>query len=879
MDAPQNNRRPQELSEEAKRRLLKQTHPDDSSDPFATDPNREIQELGKLALRVETGKVDYYIALGDSCAKLILSKDNRLRIFYVGKALMAYKKALDSAQNDIDRTMAKRAIDTLGDWIVDAACTYPSQRNVAVALWVTAEGDEDLPAPTVSRASSSTLIQIYQRKNFDPNETMYGEIVEEEATNAGELNPEALSDFSRTRGLDEDIYQSVEVSAAELSPLDETRAGVSLEVPLNQVTSQQRDEDTTAERIARPKSSVVQHEFAIGDLIEGRYEVADVRLGGMGVVYLCYDHDYREAVAIKSFQRRFLENEKAVMRFEHEAYTWIKLEKHPHIVQAKLVRNIGNRPHIILEHISGMEGMGADLRSWIDAKRLTLQQAMRFALHVALGMQHAQSKVPNLVHRDLKPGNIMVTHEAIAKITDFGLVRSVENDKDLSDVVTMSDAQPYTDERLTRIDAVVGTPPYMSPEQIRSRDVDIRADIYSFGIVLFEMLCWQHPFNAHGVKEWKEAHLHITPKFPSETPFRIPKELMALTLSCVEKSPHQRPQNWMEVVNKLSALFKEEFGETPIIEYENTALEVREMVNKGYSLTELGRYQDALEAYNQAIESEPDYAWAWGRKGRTLRLLERYDEALDCYTKALELNPKDAWSWNGKGIVLDRLRRLDDALQHFEQATKVEPSYVWYWYNRGDTLKEMNRYEDALKMIERGLAIDPTHVNSWAKLGQLYRTVGNHRESLKAYEKAIQLQPDYAWAHNGHGLTLKALKRLDEAILAFRKAIRYQPDAIWNWYNLTETLVDTDRYLEALEPAQQTVKLDPNNAHAWGKLGQVYRKLNRLEDALEAYDKAVQLAPDFDWAINGKGLVLEHLQRYEVALACYQKASELKPES
>src|SRR5690349_1624969 len=101
MDAPQNNRRPQEISEEAKRRLLKQSHPDDGSDPFATDPNKDIQELGKLALRQENGKVDYYIALGDSCAKLILSKDNRLRIFYVGKALMAYKRSLDSAQNDI----------------------------------------------------------------------------------------------------------------------------------------------------------------------------------------------------------------------------------------------------------------------------------------------------------------------------------------------------------------------------------------------------------------------------------------------------------------------------------------------------------------------------------------------------------------------------------------------------------------------------------------------------------------------------------------------------------------------------------------------------------------------------------------------------------
>src|SRR5690606_33975827 len=104
------------------------------------------------------------------------------------------------------------------------------------------------------------------------------------------------------------------------------------------------------------------------------------------------------------------------------------------------------------------------------------------------------------------------------------------------------------DERLTRVDAVVGTPPYMAPEQIRSRDVDIRADIYSFGIVLYEMLCWRHPFIAHGVKEWRDAHLNVEPHFPDDTPFHLPTSIKALTLRCLEKQRRHRPQTWDELV-------------------------------------------------------------------------------------------------------------------------------------------------------------------------------------------------------------------------------------------------------------------------------------------------------------------------------------------
>lgn len=870
MHTPQSDRQPVDLTQDDIRQILRKRHKADRYDYFATDPDPEIRTLGRLALRRDD--INDLFALGDLCARQALTDDGRLLVFYVGKALIAYNKALKKAGNDIDRNLARRMLFDFTDWVLAQSREAPTPRNLAVALWALADENSGL---RLDADELAVMVENYTRQmarpaeTDDPDLTHFADTPLEISSSAQSQSAATMVDYTlEERWLDSDSEEAEIVS-------DETRADVlryqtSLELDASGVKGGQTSRQLAAQQ--------ADDEFGIGDRIDNRYEVADIRRGGMGIVYLCYDHDQREPVAIKTFQSRFLNNERAVTRFNNEAVTWVKLEKHRHVVTARLVQNISGRPHIFLEHISGEEGYRPDLRNWIDHRRLNLEKSIEFGLHIALGMQHACTKVPGLVHRDLKPANILITHDGIAKVTDFGLVRSLE----LDDIPEAGDTDDTQDDKdgdprglaLTRVGAIVGTAPYMSPEQCKSAPVDVRSDIYSFGCLLFEMLTGRPVFEARHFRDWVNAHIEREPRFRANERSSIPHDLRELILFCLEKSPDERPHDWGVIVMALSEIYEDTTNKPAVLEVTGPALEARELMDKGYSLTELGRLNEALTAYDSAIALKVDYAWAWARKGRTLRVLSRYDDALDCYDKALEYQPQYAFAWNGKGIVLERMGKLEQALACYEKASSINPSDVWHWCNQADVMLSMGRQREAIPLLEKALQLDPAHPNSWAKLGQVHRLLKDYPASIQAYEQALKLAPEYGWAHNGYGLSLKLNGQLEEALLSFRKAAKYDPDEVWHWYNIVETLILLKRYDEAVHPAQRATQTDPTHASSWSKLGQVLRYMRRYEEALEAYDRSLALQPDSGWVINGKGIAYERMGRYEEALECYRLAAE-----
>jgi serine/threonine protein kinase len=189
--------------------------------------------------------------------------------------------------------------------------------------------------------------------------------------------------------------------------------------------------------------------WQVGDQIERRWEIYKILHGGAGIVYIVYDHAFREPFAAKTFQDEVF------------AYSPAK-------------------PFLFLEYVSG-----GDLGSWIGTPRLTedLGQVLRFAIQFCDGMIHAMSKGIT-AHRDIKPRNCLITHDGMLKVTDFGLAKLFDEEK-LPDAIGVGNA-PYS-YNLTA--TAIGTCTHMAPEQFSSaRWVDVRADIYAFGVMLYQMV-------------------------------------------------------------------------------------------------------------------------------------------------------------------------------------------------------------------------------------------------------------------------------------------------------------------------------------------------------------------------------------------------------
>ena len=257
----------------------------------------------------------------------------------------------------------------------------------------------------------------------------------------------------------------------------------------------------------------------IGQIIKERYEIIQLLgEGGMSYVYKANDKQLKRTVAIKTLKPNYVQQEKFVERFKREAQTAANLN-HPNIVQI-FDWGIGDEPFFVMEYIEG------NTLTSIIAKRRTisLNDVLFIGAQVSSGLQAAHSK--GLVHRDIKPGNIMITPEGKVKVTDFGIV-SLQNEE--SDI--------------TKTGSILGTASYISPEQAQGKPVSKESDLYSLGTVLYELITGRPPFE--GDTPIATATKHITDKPEKLSLLRpdIPKGIENAVLKLLHKYPKDRFKN------------------------------------------------------------------------------------------------------------------------------------------------------------------------------------------------------------------------------------------------------------------------------------------------------------------------------------------------
>jgi serine/threonine protein kinase len=278
----------------------------------------------------------------------------------------------------------------------------------------------------------------------------------------------------------------------------------------------------------------------------GTFEIeGPLGAGGMGEVYRARDTRLGRAVAIKVLPGERLSDPTRRARFVQEAQAASALN-HPHIVTIHEIESADGIDFIVMELVPGKT-----LDAVIPKQGMRLGEALRIAIPIADALAAAHAK--SIVHRDLKPGNVMVTPDGVVKVLDFGLAKLVQDEEASGDDATTLEAQA----RLSHPGAAIGTPAYMSPEQASGAAVDARSDIFSFGVVLYEMVTGRRPFTGASSAEVQAALLKEQPKAPSELVADVPRDLERIILRCLRKEPDRRFQHISDVKVELQEVKEE----------------------------------------------------------------------------------------------------------------------------------------------------------------------------------------------------------------------------------------------------------------------------------------------------------------------------------
>ncbi len=271
----------------------------------------------------------------------------------------------------------------------------------------------------------------------------------------------------------------------------------------------------------------------VGKRLDGRYEIQEIiGVGGMAVVYKAHDNVEDRTVAIKILKDEFVGNSDFIRRFKNESKA-IAMLSHPNIVKVYDMSFGDLIQYIVMEFIDGIT-----LKEYIEHRgSLRWSDAIYFTMQILRALQHAHDK--GIVHRDVKPQNIMVLSDGTIKVADFGIARFARGDQ------------------RTVTDMAIGSVHYISPEQARGEKTDEKADIYSVGVMLYEMLTGKLPFDADSAVSVAIMQLQRDPQPPTEINSSIPAGLEQITMKAMQKSIERRYQSAAEMLCDLETIKKD----------------------------------------------------------------------------------------------------------------------------------------------------------------------------------------------------------------------------------------------------------------------------------------------------------------------------------
>ena len=571
--------------------------------------------------------------------------------------------------------------------------------------------------------------------------------------------------------------------------------------------------------------------------------------GGMGVVHKARDLALDREVAIKFLPSHLNKSGETKARFQQEAKAAAALS-HPNIMGVFEIGEWEGSPFFVMEYLEG-ETLKSRMARLHSATGMPLGQALEWARQIAQGLQAAHEK--NVVHRDIKPENIMIMKDGTVKIMDFGV------------------AKLKSSSGLTRTGSSIGTLSYMSPEQAEGIDTDHRSDIWSLGVVLYEMLTGERPFKAEHDAGLLYLIVNDEPPLPSEMDRKLPRQVDPVVKRMMEKDRSRRFATMAEVLHALNDLRSSVESSGPAVK------------TKAIAVLPFGNISPDKESdyFSDGLTEE---LIAHLSRLKDIRVVPRATSmqykgtAKDVRTVARELGTRY--------ILAGSVRKFQDNLRITVELIDVDTdAQLWAETYKGKLEDVFDIQENVSKQIVEALMVKLTPkeqvvltkratLNSQAfdcnlrARDALYRyTKTGAQTAIELFQKAIEYDARYADAYAGLSEAYATLYQqfdrketwLEKALESGLKALMYDPSLSEAYSALGLVYLHKKAYDEALESSRKAIELDPNNLTAYWILGRTYLTMDRVEEARDLFRKTISLNADYYSAYSDYITALERL--------------------